>query len=321
MIIKTVCLSPDSTVVLAYSTSQGLFGWHLDSEADNGMYFGHLFPVSEIGDSPILMTFLNCEEAMIVSGQTGIIVNVANFSPVSNNRPQAVDAAYVVRRISLPCRCHCMDTLDSKILLSGETGEVYTIDYNGRVLSSFTVPESTRVQVLRVVRENCLLVGTHSDILQIDPSLNNLVQSSYKLPHGMTIRHLTIDNRRNWFSAVIASTAFTGGLIVGSTKCLSSVFESPETDTMYVSQSNFVETLSNGLSILASGPTPQLLLLPLDLSSAIPRLQLDPKHELSSVVASHSSPKGDLIVLGGVGDSVVLLSPQTLSIVRRFSLN
>jgi len=329
MIFKIGCVNPESGFIFAYSTMWGLCGWSLE----NGTHFkvdvegnGSMRPKED--DSDVFLCFINSSELVLIRGKELVVIDVTKFHSAQPDPAHlsSADHPCVVRRVSLPCRCICMDTLHSNLVVAGEEGNIYTINPSGRILSCFNLPDTKQIHALRVVHGNSYLVGTGSDLHLINPTAAIPVQSSYKLPHGYTLHHLAIDTRRNWFSAVLVSPNQLGSrLVVGSTKCLASVFEFPSSqdgvDPLYVSQTTFAETLSNGLSLVASGPTPQLLLLPLDLTTAIPRVQFNPAEDLSAVLSSQSSPKGDLIVMTGVGPSVLLVSTQSLNIVRRFSIS
>ena len=322
MIFKVVCLNPESGFIFAYSALKGLCGWFLES--------GTHFRVPCCGsdksnESAVFLSFVNPRELVLVRGTEIVVFDVTKIYPhlIADPIDSTGDHHCVVRRVSLPCRCICMDTQHSKLIIAGEDGTIYTVDLNGRVLSATRLPDEARIEALQVIHGDHYLVATSSELLLVNPTSPGMVQSSYKLPNGTKVKHLTVDSRRNWFSMVIASSQLGSRVVVGSTKSLASVFESQssqDTDPLYISQTNFAETSSNGLSLVASGPTAQLLLLPLDLSSAIPRLQFNPSEDLSAVLTSQSSPKGDLIAMAGVGPSVLLVSAHSLNIVRRFSL-
>lgn len=327
MIFKAVCLNPDLGLIFAYSHHSGLHGWFIESGSSIKIDLANSGSGIDKGNEPVaFLSFVNSRELVLIRGSEVVVCDVTKLldQSYSNDRNPTGDDPCVIRRISLPCRCLSMDTHDSNLIIAGEEGYIYRVDMNGKILSSFPIADSKRVIGLKVVHENSYLVGTSSELLLVNPASTNPVQSSYKLPQGTCVRHLTLDSRRNWFSAVISSNHLGSRLVVGSTKSLASVFESPlapDADPLYVSQTNFAETSSNGLSLIGSGPTPQLLLFPLDLSSAIPRLQFNPSEDLSAVLCSQSSPKGEMIVMAGVGPSVVLVSAHSLNIVRRFSLD
>lgn len=321
MIFKAVCLSHDTSVVLAYSDSVGIVLWRFDGHKSLRLNLGHLLPLNDkIYDEPVFLNFVNAHHVLLVSGESALLLDVATISQteLDNCRSANADPMFIVRRISLPCRCLCMDIVDSGFVITGD-GSIFRIDHNGRVVSSFRPIESGQIHSIKVVNETSYLVGTNSELLIVNPLNQPYITSSYKLPHGSFVRSISIDPRRNWFCAVISSHTYCSRLIVGSTKCLATVFESQE--SMFVTQCSFAETSSNGLCIISSGPTPQLLLLPLDLSSAIPRIQFDPTEDVSAVLSTQTSPKGDLVVMAGIGPSVVLLSTKSLSIVHRYTLD
>ena len=322
MILTTVCSSPDASIVLAYSASSGIINWQREGHSSRLHIIGHLLPRGDKDDDELVfLNFINSHHVLYVTGQAAVVIDVSNLnsSRYENAPYNSGDSKFVIRRIALPCRCVCMDILDSGFVITGDDGNVYRIDDNGRVLSSFRPCESGHIRSIKVVNENCYIIGTNSELLLVNPFSNPHITSSYKLPTGSFVESVSIDSRKNWFCAVLASQSHTSRLVVGSTKCLATVFESQE--PLFVSQCSFAETSSNGLCVIASGATPQLLLLPLDLSSAIPRIQFDPTEDVCAVLTTHSTPKGDLIVMAGVGPSVLLISAQSLSIVHRFTLD
>jgi hypothetical protein len=322
MILKAVCLSHDASVVLAYSDSVGILLWRFDGNESLRLNLGQLPPLNDkIDDEPVFLNFVNAHHVLLVSGESALLLDVSTIiqRELDKCRSANADPMFIIRRISLPCRCVCMDIVESGFVMTGGDGSIFRIDHNGRVESSFRPIESGQIHSIKVVNETSYLVGTNSELLIVNPLNEPHITSSYKLPHGSFVRSISIDPRQNWFCAVISSHTYSSRLLVGSTMCLATVFESKE--SMFVTQCSFAETSSNGLCIIASGPTPQLLLLPLDLSSAIPRIQFDPTEDVSAVLSTQTSPKGDLVVMAGIGPSVVLLSTKSLSIVHRYTLD
>jgi len=211
-----------------------------------------------------------------------------------------------------------MEVYGEDILVSGSSNKLFRVNTEGKIvgLLDLALKESS-ITSTQVLDTGSILIGTNKPDLLLVDSTSCAIKSTHQIPPGFTITHISTDDHRNWFCATALSkqNQSTGRLYIGSTRSLSAVYE---TESQFISNTNFIELSSNGLSLIGTGPTPQITLFPLDLSTAIPRMQLDPFSELSAVFATAKSQKGDLIALGGVGQSVLLVSAFSLNIVRHF---
>jgi hypothetical protein len=261
---------------------------------------------------------MNSKFFVVVFGDTCLVLDVDTLLEAASETAHEWDMhdpESLVRRISLPVRCTSMDILGDAMVICGNTDAVYTINMDGRIISTIRLPDTSQVTSVKVIDPNTILIGTTAPELVLMCIQTGEIKSTHSIVPHYSISFITVDRRSNWFSAVATCPKASSMIYVGSTRNLSSVFESTPSD-VFLSRVEFVELSSNGLSLLCSGPTPQVTLVPLDLTTAIPRMQFDPATELSAVFASARSPRGDIVAFGGVGHSVLLVSAYSLNIVE-----
>ena len=195
--------------------------------------------------------------------------------------------------VSPPSGSVCMDVCLGGILLGNTNGSVYIVNISGKVLGDYSVGDSVTAMCSFNDR---LLVATRDGNLSLVDMCENRILSRHAGDKNCI--SISVDDRFNWFCAVYANSK----LILGSVCGLSRVFESAISVTP-ITHTVFANVASSGLSVIGSGPTPQLSLFSLDLSTATLRMELDSLCAVTHMERSHS---GDLIACVGVGGKTIL---------------
>ena len=303
-IILSGTFSKDGSLLAAVNSTGMVLVWRTDTWA--GPLFFSLFdqPNSiSLAKDKVVLRFLN--ESTIAVLASGVI----HVLQVSRPGVSGLFELVHVGVISPPSGITYVDSIGSSNLVVGTgAGKLCTVNSQGHVCATMCVGDAISCTV--AVGLERVLVATKGGNLHLVNLSEQRVVSSLKTKLGGSVTHIAVDPHLNWFCGVVQKGG-SSSLVSGSTKSLLTVFESKPT-AVPITRVAFAQVASNGLSIIAAGPTPQLLLFSLDLSSAQSRVQFDPE-QICAVTDLTS--KGDWLACLGVGACIQVLSGFSLTVV------
>jgi hypothetical protein len=299
-----VALSKDGQIVISINEDLSLCAWSLrhGKVAEPSRYLIR-FPTKHIKQSRIFLEFLNSNICGVIVGSQLLIIDATQLASFPGNvfDPES-DPSFLLHRVGLPCIATCVSRVEGDFLIGSESGVLYRINDNGRLVYTYSVA-SESLTACRSVRDTHLIVGTDKGNIMFFNLSANQVKASWRSSQPAPITYLSIDAKSNWFCAISKSR-----LISGSTKTLVQVFESPVFSTD-LKRCEFVQLASKGLCIATLSSSPRISVLPLDLSSE-GRTYQESDSGYSSMATST-----DLVALAG--SSVQILSSSSLSLIRQ----
>ena len=272
-IILSVSYSPDDTLIACIDTKVCVRIFRTTTSETAELSLKNDCFVSNMTKEKVSLHFV--DSSRIVVFLSGRLYNILiGVSPNLSLRH--------IGTVCAPPGASCIDVGLEVLLVGTLSGDLYVTDLSGTI--KFKASFRDEITCVKSFSSR-VLVGTRSGMLILYDLTSKLEISKLKT---QCINSIVLDSKCNWFCCITNKT-----LISGSTRSLSQFFESAPLDL--IPTRIIFATVNGALSILASNPSPNILLFPIDLSSSMPRLQLS---KLDAVFDMQSS-KGNFFVCAG----------------------